>query len=528
MIRINYINTGIENIKDFFGREKLIEEIKHRLKSFQSLSLYGERKIGKTSLMKYLFQVGIREISLPGAEQVVIVYQTFAGKQNISPDQFLLLLYEELRREVNHAQKPEEMDTFHFERFIRDSFNAGKRFIFFLDELDKAPVNLGFDHNFFSFLRSLSEMYRVQYLIASRRSIKDLIFENNVVSPFNGLFSGSVFKLEVFGKDEAFEFCKKLSREAMAGNSISEDKIISLAGKHPFLIRLAYIHAINTYIESDDGKVDYEKLATVFAKESFHAYFSDVWDHMDKEERLLLRQIAENKIKDNPGLLEKDMIEDFVGRGMITLEESNKYVFLNPYFRTYVKECKPESKTLEVIDEIAGFDKEIFASHLKKVEEHFDLPGATADDKGKTLEDLVDYLFTSHSNYFEVKKQLSTLTASIDFHLWFKPGDDPVLQQLGNEIVVECKNWKGPVGKPEINDIAGDMVSLKCRTGILIARKGITGKEFKDAAGQRRTWFLSENNLVILVVTLDDLKTINEGKGFLHLLKEKYEELIEG
>jgi ABC-type polar amino acid transport system ATPase subunit len=73
MIKIDYICGGIENIKDFFGRQELIEEIGHRLKSGQSVSIYGERKIGKTSLLKYLFQVGIRRIPLPDAGQVIIL-----------------------------------------------------------------------------------------------------------------------------------------------------------------------------------------------------------------------------------------------------------------------------------------------------------------------------------------------------------------------------------------------------------------------------------------------------------------------
>ena len=65
MIKIDYICTGIDNIKDFFGRQKLIDEINHRVKSGGSISLYGERKIGKTSLLKYFYQVSIREIPLP-------------------------------------------------------------------------------------------------------------------------------------------------------------------------------------------------------------------------------------------------------------------------------------------------------------------------------------------------------------------------------------------------------------------------------------------------------------------------------
>jgi hypothetical protein len=141
---------------------------------------------------------------------------------------------------------------------------------------------------------------------------------------------------------------------------------------------------------------------------------------------------------------------------------------------------------------------------------------------------LVKDLFSAYKTYFEVRARVRSRTSALDLHLWFKPGDDPLLKKFGEEIIVECKNWQKPVGKPEINDLAGDMVSRKCKTGILVTRKGITGRGFKDADGQRLIWYHSENNLIILVLTLKDLESIGKGKNLVDLLKDKYSELVEG
>lgn len=527
MIKIDYICGGIENIKDFFGRQELIEEIGHRLKSGQSTSIYGERKIGKTSLLKYLFQVGIRQIPLPDAGQVIILYDTFAGKQDISQEAFIQGLYDDLRKQLNLPEGIEKIDKNAFRKFINEFYHEGKRFIFFFDEVDAASENIEFDHNFFSFLRSLSDKYKVQYIIASRKSIKQLIKENNVASPFNGLFSGNLFKLEVFDEENAYAFCRKLSRDAMAGETIAPGSIIGLAGRHPFLIRLAFYHAVNLLIKSKDNRLDFDKLKSVFEKESYYAYFYDVWSHMDAAERQLLKKIPLKIPDDRMKLHEKEKIDDFKGTGLIFQDKSGKLAFFNHYFEKFVHEGDIDVSKPSAEAEPTDLDKENFIKKLRIVEET-SIPPGEPGEKGKALEDLVFALFSVYKSYFEVRKHIRSRTSSLDLHLWFKPGDDPLLKKFGGEIVVECKNWQHPVGKPEINDLAGDMVIRKCKTGVLVSRKGITGKEFKDANGQRLAWFLSENNLIILVLTLKDMKLIEKGKNLIDLLKDKYLELVEG
>lgn len=528
MIKIDYICGGIENISDFYGRRELIEEICHRLKSWQSVSLYGERKMGKTSLLKYLFHEGIKQVSFPNPSQVIILYETFAGKQNTTEDIFLQGLYQDLSRHMNLPETQEKMDKNVFTKFLGDAHYAGKHFIFFFDEIDAASENSAFDHIFFSYLRSLADKYHVQYIIASRKSIKQLIQENNVVSPFNGLFSGSLFKLEVFKREEAEGFCRKLSRDALAGDTIEPEPIIRLAGRHPFLIRLAFYHAVNIFIKSKDNRPDYDLLKSTFEKESYHAYFLDIWSHLEPAERLLLKDISLKAPLDRLKLSEKEMIDDFKGKGLIYQDEENNYIFFNGYFAEFVREWDSEATGSAAVPvEPVDFDKESFLKKLQKVEKSSGASGEPAA-KGKALEELVKDLFSAYRAYFEVREQLRSRTSALDIHLWFKPGDDPLLKKFGEEIIVECKNWHKPVGKPEINDLAGDMVSRKCKTGILVAREGITGQGFKDADGQRLIWFHSENNLIILVLTLKDLESIGKGKHLVDLLKDKYAELVDG
>ncbi len=523
MNRIEYLSAGIENTKDFFGRQKIIGEICRRIESGQSISIYGERKIGKTSLLNYLFNVAIRHASFPNAEQFVVLRIFFAEKQDISQNDFLQRLYYELRRQSGHTEELEIIDFLSFERFIKALFHRGNRFIFFFDDMDAE-----FDNSFFSYLRSLSEMYKVQYIIASRKSLKQLLDEDNVVSPFSGLFSGNSFKLSVFDQDESVTFCDKLSKDAFAGSRISNERIMDLAGGHPFLLRLAFYHAVNLCIESDDNSVDYGVLKTIFEKESFHAYLYDVWSHMAGGDRKLLRSLAVEESDTDLNLIEKGIEEDFISNGLITRGENAAIHFFNAYFSEFIREWEHGERKAVRDETPLNFDVEIFRELLKQAEDGFDHPAKDAGEKGESLEKLVTYLFSAYEDYFSVRHQVHSRTASLDHHLWFMPGDDPVLRKFGDEIIVECKNWNRPVGKPEINDLAGDMVARKCKTGVMIARKGITGKHFNDANGQRLIWFQSDYNLIILVLTFADLESISNGKNLMDLLKDRYAQLVEG
>lgn len=58
-----FTNRGvIKNEEDFIGREEQLGEIIERLRTLQSSSVVGERRIGKSSLLYHLAQTGARRI----------------------------------------------------------------------------------------------------------------------------------------------------------------------------------------------------------------------------------------------------------------------------------------------------------------------------------------------------------------------------------------------------------------------------------------------------------------------------------
>jgi len=58
-----FTNRGvITNEADFIGREEQLGEIIERLRTLQSSSVVGERRIGKSSLLYHLAQTGVQRI----------------------------------------------------------------------------------------------------------------------------------------------------------------------------------------------------------------------------------------------------------------------------------------------------------------------------------------------------------------------------------------------------------------------------------------------------------------------------------
>lgn len=55
----------ITNPNDFFGRKEQIDAIITRLRTMQSSSVVGERRIGKSSLLYYLAETGTKLLGEP-------------------------------------------------------------------------------------------------------------------------------------------------------------------------------------------------------------------------------------------------------------------------------------------------------------------------------------------------------------------------------------------------------------------------------------------------------------------------------
>ena len=97
----------------------------------------------------------------------------------------------------------------------------------------------------------------------------------------------------------------------------------------------------------------------------------------------------------------------------------------------------------EVAARLSGWGSESLDSLVDAVE-----TARSADDKGRTLEELCSRLFSSVPG-FSVTGRVRTETEEIDITV-LNDSPEPRLRREGAIILAECKNWTGKCGKNEL------------------------------------------------------------------------------
>jgi hypothetical protein len=152
--------------------------------------------------------------------------------------------------------------------------------------------------------------------------------------------------------------------------------------------------------------------------------------------------------------------------------------------------------------------------------------GATTTKQGRSLEDLVCYIFgkipgisISHRN------PLNTFRSEeIDVALWNEKRSH-ILDFLPNVILVEAKNWSNPVGSSEVAWFDRKLQNRGLDFGILLALRGVTGNaDEKTSAHQIIAQSLFERRRIV-ILTLDDIVNLRDTSLLVTLIKTRLCEL---
>jgi len=150
------------------------------------------------------------------------------------------------------------------------------------------------------------------------------------------------------------------------------------------------------------------------------------------------------------------------------------------------------------------------------------------NDKGSNLEILLAYLLLT-SPGFEVLRNIVSFDAQIDLLIRNLHTNDPVLNEFGKYILVECKNIKNKVDAKIIRDFSSKVIQSSCNSGILISKKEITGSTEKQAARDARMAILKvyqRHGVVIIPLSIAQLEpVIKKQVSFLDILVHEYEKI---
>jgi hypothetical protein len=235
----------------FFDREPEARQILSLLGNGQSVSLVGQRRIGKTSLLFHLAEAQVFTQYGLNAEEHLFVYIDCGGLSDLDQPNLYRVFLEEIDDALAveaSAQRLQILDGDlsyrSFERMLRQLIRQNRKPIILLDEFERMSLNPQLDPDFFSGLRALAAKYPIAFVTASKDPLLDLTYANasSLSSPFFNIFAN--IRLGLLAETEA----RNLVTSLAAGAQVNYDPdtittILNLAGPHPLFLQIAGFHA---------------------------------------------------------------------------------------------------------------------------------------------------------------------------------------------------------------------------------------------------------------------------------------------
>lgn len=149
-------------------------------------------------------------------------------------------------------------------------------------------------------------------------------------------------------------------------------------------------------------------------------------------------------------------------------------------------------------------------------------------DSWKDLEYLMAYLLSSIDGFDLAGKNVGTSDYEIDLLIRNTITNDPTFASFGKYILVECKNWQKSVGSEQVNHFLSKIRFHYASCGILIAKEGISGKRCTKRVKNAELTILKafhQDNIVLMVLTIDDLERVVKGENLASILIKEYERI---
>jgi AAA-like domain len=304
----------------FFGRGREAEQIFGRLRNpeFESSSVVGDRRIGKTSLLNYIADPGIRAAHGLGGDSYAFVYADLqmVGRA-MGPEQLWRRLLGSLREQcrdafVESALKElldrEQLDIFDLDSFFRQADARGQHTVFLLDEFDQVTANPNFGPDFYFGFRSLAIHRKVALVTSSRLELVELCHSDSVKSsPFFNIFAS--VNLRMFSPVEVEDMVtRSLATTGIRFTGDETRQVSSLGGRNPFFVQAA---CSQLYDAHGLGLGAAEREA--FLAERFEAeaapHFIDLWGNSSDPHKIILTAAAllESRSGRPPGFTMKDL-----------------------------------------------------------------------------------------------------------------------------------------------------------------------------------------------------------------------------
>ncbi|KAF0205891.1 MAG: serine/threonine protein kinase bacterial, partial [bacterium] len=336
-MRNPYLNrVAIRDTNQFYGRRKEIARIFSRISASrpQSVSIVGERRIGKSSLLNYIYAPEIRAQQLDVGTNYIFVFMDLQQKRYSSIESFFADLLSKLSEATNEPITSTQTDFDAARRFFADLQRRRQKLIVLFDEFDAITTNKVFSLDFFSFLRSAANNYDVAYITSSARELQVLCHTDQIAdSPFFNIFTN--IYLRPFTLEEATVLLKEPS--STAGIALEP----SLAGYFPFFLQMACSTYFDHILENGNF-IDVKRIEESFLDEA-GVHFRYIWEHIGEAER----EVIHSFIAGQPLPKAKEHVFEELRRAGYFIEEGNSArIFSRLFASAIARVSSPAPMTL--------------------------------------------------------------------------------------------------------------------------------------------------------------------------------------
>ena len=292
-----YDHTAVRDPAMFFGREEELSELYEAGHRLQSISIVGQRHIGKSSIFKYM---GLPEVQSRFEQRfhyqlcqrifILIDLRDYLDKKR---EDFFTSVSEQIfdrARQVADIRLPQKNGADQLSELLEQIEKSKFHPVLLMDAFDKVTRNPQFDLDFFSFLRSLATRGRVSYITASTLPLHEMSHEQIMTSPFFDIFI--TCKIGPLTQEAATQLINIPAEKAGCNFTPEEvDWILDQAGRHPFFLQVTCRFLFDEKCKSNGSSLDMKRVQERVYNELL-PLFAKVWDDLNEEQQKMVKQEA--------------------------------------------------------------------------------------------------------------------------------------------------------------------------------------------------------------------------------------------
>jgi len=264
----------IEQLHLFLGYEDELNFISHRMSATQptSINIYGERRIGKSSLLYHFYQTWAQRIDLNLRNNFMVVYLSFKEARCCDESQFYRAFAQELSAVYLFQQCTKLNDIWGDLVWTREKFSETIRCykkcqllpVLCLDDIETAlKNNTAFDEGFFDNLHSLMDANALMLVIVSFEPVIKYKEKYGLSSLFFNVEHSLL--LEGFSENAINKFMQLV--DSVNISKYGQALIRQWAGNNPYKLQLAGFYLFEAQRRKKDE---------AWAKQKFDAQLKNI------------------------------------------------------------------------------------------------------------------------------------------------------------------------------------------------------------------------------------------------------------